>query len=195
MDLETFQPRRQQVHRRTASHTRHSAAAASSRTCDRTASGVRQINRPRTKYFLGARTWTRLEALPRRRTASSRTQIHRKMSLKWTTNLRHSIRGLSPFASRRSSGIPDPGTNPIKNFLPFWCEELSHLPDQISTLYKSAQLFLMGHPRAIFDYFRSFSNKHQYNFYNKLMWKMSIQYTVLEFEPTTFRTWVSSHNH
>ena len=27
------------------------------------------------------------------------------------------------------------------------------------------------------------------------MWKMSIQYTVLGFEPTTFRTWVSSHNH
>ena len=27
------------------------------------------------------------------------------------------------------------------------------------------------------------------------MWKMSIQYTALGFEPTTFRTWVSFHNH
>ena len=27
------------------------------------------------------------------------------------------------------------------------------------------------------------------------MWKMSIQYTVLGFELTTFGTWVSSHNH
>ena len=27
------------------------------------------------------------------------------------------------------------------------------------------------------------------------MWKMSIQYMVLGFEPTTFGTWVSSHDH
>ena len=39
-----------------------------------------------------------------------------------------------------------------------------------------------------------FSNKHYY-FYNKYMWKMSSHYIVLGFEPTTFRTWVSSHNH
>ena len=34
-------------------------------------------------------------------------------------------------------------------------------------------------------------------FYNKSMWKnvMSIQYMALGFEPTTFGTWVSSHNH
>ena len=31
--------------------------------------------------------------------------------------------------------------------------------------------------------------------YKKYMWKMSIQYMVLGFESTTFRTWVSSHNH
>ena len=27
------------------------------------------------------------------------------------------------------------------------------------------------------------------------MWKMSIHYTVLGFDPTTLGTWVSSHNH
>ena len=37
-----------------------------------------------------------------------------------------------------------------------------------------------------------FSNKI---FCNKYVWKIAIQYTVLGFEPTTFRTWVSSHNH
>ena len=31
-------------------------------------------------------------------------------------------------------------------------------------------------------------------FLQQKMWKMSIQYTVLGFEPTTFGTWVSSHN-
>ena len=40
-----------------------------------------------------------------------------------------------------------------------------------------------------------FLNKHHYNYYNKYMWKMSIQYTVPEFKPTTFGTRVSSHNH
>ena len=38
-----------------------------------------------------------------------------------------------------------------------------------------------------------FSNKH-YNLCNKFMLKMSIQYTVLGIEPTTFRTWVSSQD-
>ena len=54
--------------------------------------------------------------------------------------------------------------------------------------------FKMGQPRPLFRLFSVFSNK-QYNFYNKYMWKMSIQYTVPGFEPTTFGTWVSSHNH
>ena len=56
---------------------------------------------------------------------------------------------------------------------------------------------------ASFCLFSVFSNK-QYNFYNKSMWKnvqmkknvqMSIQYMAPGYEPTTFRTWVSSHNH
>ena len=36
-------------------------------------------------------------------------------------------------------------------------------------------MFLKGHSRPLFVYFRSFSNK----FYNKFMWKMSTQYPVL----------------
>ena len=32
-------------------------------------------------------------------------------------------------------------------------------------------------------------------FYTKSMWKMSIQYVTLGFKPTTFRTWVVTHNH
>ena len=50
-------------------------------------------------------------------------------------------------------------------------------------------IFLNGQTTA------SFSNKHHYNFYNKYMWKMTIQYTVPGFEPPTFVTWVSTHNH
>ena len=57
-------------------------------------------------------------------------------------------------------------------------------------------LFLKNGPtRPLFRLFLVFSNKHHYNFYNKYMWKMSIQYTVPGFKPTTFGTWVSSHNH
>ena len=36
-----------------------------------------------------------------------------------------------------------------------------------------------------------FSNKHHYNLYNKYMWKNVHPW----FEPTTFGTWASSHNH
>ena len=43
----------------------------------------------------------------------------------------------------------------------------------------------MGQPRPIFRLFSVFLNKQ---FYNKYMWKKSIQYTVQEFEPTTFGT-------
>ena len=41
----------------------------------------------------------------------------------------------------------------------------------------------------------SFFTKKHYNSYNKFMSKMSIQYTTLGFKPTTFRTWVTSHDH
>ena len=44
----------------------------------------------------------------------------------------------------------------------------------------------MGHPRLLFHLFSSFPTSQQN------MWKMTILYTVLGFEPTTFRTRVSS---
>ena len=47
---------------------------------------------------------------------------------------------------------------------------------------------------GLFLFIFVFSNKH-YNFYNKYMWKLSIHYKVLEFESSTFKSWVSSHNH
>ena len=49
---------------------------------------------------------------------------------------------------------------------------------------KDPSLLKMGQPRPIFRLFSVFSNK-QYIFYNKLLLKMSIQYTALGFEPTT----------
>ena len=45
-----------------------------------------------------------------------------------------------------------------------------------------------------FIYFQCFSN-NQHIFYNKFMWKMSIQYTVPGFELTTFWLWVTSFYH
>ena len=56
-------------------------------------------------------------------------------------------------------------------------------------------LFLkMRHPRSLF-HFLVFFKQTSIQFYNKLSEKMSIQYMALGFEPTTFRMWVSSHNH
>ena len=54
-----------------------------------------------------------------------------------------------------------------------------------------------ANPGFFFVYFRSFSNKHYYNFLQQINVKnvMSIQYTALGFEPTTFGSWASSHNH
>ena len=52
-----------------------------------------------------------------------------------------------------------------------------------------------ANPSLVYCLFSVFSNKHPYKFYNKLMWKMCIQYTVPGFKPTTFGTWVSSHYH
>ena len=49
-------------------------------------------------------------------------------------------------------------------------------------------IFLMGHPRPLFRLFYVISNKHQYNFTTNQCEKTSIQYTVLGFKPTTFRT-------
>ena len=53
---------------------------------------------------------------------------------------------------------------------------------------------IMGKPRPIFRLFSVFLNK-QYNFTQNQGEKMSIQYTVLGFEPTTSQTRVVTHNH
>ena len=52
----------------------------------------------------------------------------------------------------------------------------------------------MNQPRPLFNLFSSFQ-PHITNFTTNKCEKMSIQYTVPEFELTTFGTWVSSHNH
>ena len=66
---------------------------------------------------------------------------------------------------------------------------LKHLAKWNGNFFKK-----MGQPRPFFVYFRSFQTKIT-NFYYKYMWKMSVQYMVPGFEPTTFGTWLSSHNH
>ena len=52
----------------------------------------------------------------------------------------------------------------------------------------------MGKSRPLFVYFWSFQTNISI-FTTNICEKMSIQYTVPGFEPTTFGTWVSSHNH
>ena len=52
----------------------------------------------------------------------------------------------------------------------------------------------MGQSRPLFRLFSVFSKKINFNT-NMCCEKMAIQYTVPGFEPTTFGTWVSSHNH
>ena len=64
---------------------------------------------------------------------------------------------------------------------------LGYRPDQYRFFFKK-----MYHPRPLL--FLVFSSKHYY-FYNNTMWKMSIQYPVPWFDPSTTCTWVSSRNH
>ena len=56
--------------------------------------------------------------------------------------------------------------------------------------------FLMGQPRPLFVYFRSFPENNTIFTTNQCE-KMSIQYqcTAPGFEPMTFWTWVVTHNH
>ena len=53
----------------------------------------------------------------------------------------------------------------------------------------------MGQSRALFQLFSSFQTNIITILTTNQCEKMSIQYMVLGFKPTTFRTWVSSHNH
>ena len=50
-------------------------------------------------------------------------------------------------------------------------------------------------PASFIVYFRSFQTNIITIFTTNICEKMSIQYTVLGFEPMTFGMWVSSHNH
>ena len=52
----------------------------------------------------------------------------------------------------------------------------------------------MGHPRPLFRLFSSFHTDITI-FTTNICEKMNIQYMVLGFEPTTFRTSFSFHNH
>ena len=63
---------------------------------------------------------------------------------------------------------------------------------KIVTTFNSLKIFFKwANPGLFFIYFCLF--KHALQFYNKYMWKMSIQYTVAGFELTTFGTWVWTH--
>ena len=55
----------------------------------------------------------------------------------------------------------------------------------------------MGRPQPLFRLFSVFSNKHQIQFLQQINVEKcnSIQYSAPAFEPTTFRTWVITHNH
>ena len=68
-------------------------------------------------------------------------------------------------------------------------------PSFLSIGDKEDHFFKKANPGLFFNYFTSFLNKQF--FYIKLMWNnvLSNQYMPPEFEPTTSRTWVVSHNH
>ena len=61
---------------------------------------------------------------------------------------------------------------------------------QPMTSYITAVFIKLGHSRPLFHLFMCFSSKN-YNVYNNIMWKLSIQYPTLAFEPTTPWTGVS----
>ena len=75
------------------------------------------------------------------------------------------------------------------------CNLYFHWPVcNLQTLYLFASrckriqlMFLNGASLASFSFI--------FVFWNKFMWKMSIQYMTLGFKPTIFRTWVSYHKH
>ena len=77
------------------------------------------------------------------------------------------------------------------------CEiDLCHtrLTDYCFLVHACYVFFKKWETRPLFCLFSSFQTNIT-KFYIKYMWKMSIQYTVPGFEPTTFGTWVFSHNH
>ena len=80
------------------------------------------------------------------------------------------------------------GAIPWKNGVDFW---------SISIKIKSHNTFFLKkwpNPGLFLVYVRSFSNKHQYNFYNKSIWKNVLKYTAPGFEPTTLATHFATHD-
>ena len=65
---------------------------------------------------------------------------------------------------------------------------------RLSSWYLCKEALLkIGHPRTLFSFFRLFQTNIT-NFTTNKCEKMSIQYMAPRFKPTTFGTWVSSHN-
>ena len=62
----------------------------------------------------------------------------------------------------------------------------------LAHLKKPIQYFLNGPSQPLFRLFSS-KEANLTIFVNKFMWKLSIQYMVLGFAPTTFKRWVYSH--
>ena len=85
-------------------------------------------------------------------------------------------------------------TSYVHQLLPLTPNKLASFEINIKLCCPTA-LQKWANPALFYRLFSVFSNKHHYNFYNKYLWKMSIQYMVLRFEPTTFGTWISSNNH
>ena len=63
-----------------------------------------------------------------------------------------------------------------------------------ATRWRAMTFFKTGHPPSLFHLFLSFQTNNT-QFLQQGYVKMSIQYMVQGFEPMTFWTWVSSHNH
>ena len=66
---------------------------------------------------------------------------------------------------------------------------------EISELKIWRHVFKNGQSPASFSFIFGLFQTNINAICNKLMWKMSIQYTALGLEPTTYRKWVSSHIH
>ena len=59
---------------------------------------------------------------------------------------------------------------------------------ETETLYTVSSFISMGYPRPLFRFIFGLGQKNITNFYNNQCEEMSIQYMVLGFEPTTFRS-------
>ena len=76
-----------------------------------------------------------------------------------------------------------------------WCINTTYLIEQKWGHYEHSRTSFLKWPfSASFHLFLVFPTNDNI-FFNKLMWKMTIQYLALGFKHTTFWLWVSSFNH